>query len=110
MSIEIGLWMAPGTPVDSLFSNARACAGNITDSQWFDWSSTFIVVFDWSGGTGLDDARDPEDVFADFEHHMMVVKRWRTSVLRDQCGVVSFGGAFQRVKKRQPWNREGKNI
>lgn len=110
MDIEIGIWVEPGSPVTSLFAYAHQYTADIMDPQYHDGTSTFTAVFDWPGTTTLGDAYDPEDVFADFEREMTVIKEPSALKLKDKWGVNSFGEAFRRAEMNQPRSIGKKNI
>lgn len=108
--IEIGIWVEPGSPVTSLFAYAHQYAADIMDPQYHDGTSTFTAVFDWPGTTTLGDAYDPEDVFADLEREMAVVKDPSALKSKDEWGVNNFGEAFRSAKMNLPRNIGKKNV
>lgn len=103
--IEVGIWVDPAAPVDSLFSHAHQYAVDIKDPQWQDTSSEFTAVFDWPGIVEVSGIRDPQDVFDDFEREMTVVRDPSPLRLRNEWGMSSFEEASQRAERNQPRNR-----
>ncbi|KAL1650629.1 hypothetical protein SLS61_005878 [Didymella pomorum] len=104
-TIEVGIWVEPGTSVNSLFAHAHQHAGDIKDPRWQDVSSTFTAVFDRSDVVNLPSNLDPEDGFDDFSREVAVIKYPSALWLRNEWGVGSFGDAFLQAEKNQPRNR-----